>query len=160
TRRRGRRFSCQELLFIEPRVEPATGEELRVRSALDDPSVVHHEDQLRAQHGAEAVRDHQTAAAGEDRLERVADQRLGARVERGRGLVEDQEWRIAEYDPRERQALALATRELVAAFAHERVETLWERRNDVVHLREPAGALQVLERGVGSGVAEVLGDRG
>src|SRR5213592_764017 len=88
----------QELLLIEPGIEPVLLEELRVRAALDDPPLLHHEDETRAQHGAQPVRDHEAAASGEHGLECVADQRLGARVKRRRRLVEDQEPGVAEHD--------------------------------------------------------------
>ena len=54
------------------------------------------------------------------RDERGLDQRLVVRVERAGRFVEDQDARILEQHARDRQPLALAARELVAALADDR----------------------------------------
>src|SRR5947209_14342607 len=42
-----RELLLQELALVELGVEPAFGDELRVRAALDDPPLVEHQDQVR-----------------------------------------------------------------------------------------------------------------
>ena len=81
-------------------------------------------------------------------------------VERRRGLVEDEDPRVLEQDPRDRDALLLAARELVAALADHRVVALGQLDDPVV---DGGGARRGLQLGVGRvrpGVAQVVADRG
>ena len=57
-------------------------------------------------------------------VECLLDQTLGLGVERARGLVEDEDRRVAQNRPRDRDPLLLAAGEAVAALAHDRVVTI------------------------------------
>ncbi len=85
-----------------------------------DPSPIEDDYQVGGTHGREPVRDEQRDRAGPARelaegQVAVEEGRLGDRVEAGCGLVEDQqEGLLAHHPPRERKALPLAARELLA----------------------------------------------
>ena len=64
-----------------------------VRAALDDHALVEHDDLVGADDGGEPVRDHQRGAVLRHQLERILDFPLGVAVERGGGLVEQQDRR-------------------------------------------------------------------
>ena len=83
----------------------------------------------------------------------VLDQRLALAVEARRRLVEDQDARIGEDRARDRDALALAARQLHAALADDRVVALLEALDELVGVRDAADPLDVLERRVGLAVA-------
>src|SRR5207248_11464419 len=91
-------------------------QELGVGAALHDLPVLHDEDLVRAADGREAVRDHERRAATPQRTQPVLDGRLALRVEARGGLVEDQDPRIGEDRPRDRDPLALAARQLDASL--------------------------------------------
>src|SRR5262249_1173688 len=98
---------------VEPRVQTAPREKLVVRAALHDPALVHHEDQVRAEDRAQAVRDHQARPARQERLERLLDQRLRAGVEPRWGFGQNQRLWVPEPDARECQPLLLSAGQLV-----------------------------------------------
>ena len=68
-------------------------------------------------------------------LELLLDLPLELGVERGRGFVEDQDRRVAQQCPRDRDALPLPARQQRAAVAHDRVEP---ERRAVPRTRSPA----------------------
>ena len=57
-------------------------------------------------------------------LDGLADQHLVLDIHGARGLVEDQDRRVAEHDACQRDALALAAREPISALADHRVVAL------------------------------------
>ncbi len=85
---------------------------------------------------------------------------LGLGVERGGGLVEDEDGRVAQDRPRDRDPLALAAREAVAALADDRVVTLGKIRDQLVDLRGACGLLDLLVGRVRMGEAEVVANGG
>ncbi len=68
------------------------------------------EDAVGVLNGAEAVGDDDGGAAGEQAIEGFANHHLGARVDAGGGLVEDQELGIVRQSAGEADQLALADR--------------------------------------------------
>ena len=91
--------------------------------------------------------------------EALLDQRLGLRVEAGGGLVQDQDARIGEDRARDRDALALAARQLHAALADDRVVPFSKRFGELVHARDAAGLQHLLLGRVGPREGDVLADR-
>ena len=111
------------------------------------------------EHGRETVRDDERSAAAGEAVEGVADQRLALGVERGGRLVEEQERRVAQDRPGDRQALALAAGELAGGGDDEGVVALRQRADEAVG---GGGAGGGLDLGAGSGAAaeaDVGGDR-
>ena len=68
-----------------------------MRAALGDAPVLHHQDQVRALDGAQAMGDDHAGAPGQQRLQRPLDGRLGARVDVAGGLVQDQDARVSQH---------------------------------------------------------------
>src|SRR5438093_10250553 len=96
---------------VEGPVAAAEGEQLVVASLLDDAPALDDDDPVGVADGGEAVGDHDRGAAGEQRRQRLLDPRLGAQVDGGGGLVEDQKARVCDERAGEREQLALAGRE-------------------------------------------------
>ena len=86
-------------------------------AAFGDAAFVEHDDLIGVDHRREPVRDRDRGAALRHRVQRVEDLGLGAAVERAGRLVEDQDRRILEQGPRDRDALLLAARQLEPALA-------------------------------------------
>src|SRR5262245_15866 len=108
--------SVAKLCLEQPGVETAAREQLGVGALLDQPPTVEDQDRVGLQDRREAVGDHEAGPAGHDPLEGGLDQRLRLRVEVGGRLVEDQDARVLENDPRQRDPLLLAAGEAVAAL--------------------------------------------
>src|SRR5919201_4817 len=96
-------------------VAPAGGDQLLVPAALDDPAVVQHDDLIGLAHGREPVRDRNRRPPLREPVERRLHEPLGLGVERARRLVEDENRRVAENRPRDRDPLLLAAPEAGAA---------------------------------------------
>src|SRR6185369_1072306 len=109
------------------RVEAVLREEVGVLSFFDDLAAVDHDDAVGHAHRAEAVRDEDRGAAGLERLESLEELVLTLGVDRGGGLVQDQELALAHERAREGEALPFAAREADAAepSTEHRLVLLW-----------------------------------
>ena len=85
---------------------------------------------------------------------------LGLGVERGGGLVEDQDRSVLQHRAGDGEALALAGRELRAALAQQRVEAVLLALDELVGAGDPRGLAHRLVVGLGHRVADVLADGG
>jgi hypothetical protein len=83
--------------------------QLGVSALLDDPASVEDHDPAQVSDGGEPMRDRDHRTAGHHLAERVVDGGLRLRVERGRGLVEDQDGRVPVERASQRDPLPLAT---------------------------------------------------
>ena len=118
-----------------------------------------HDDLVGIADGREAVGDHEGRAALHQGLECLLDARLGDRVEGAGCLVEDQDRRVLEQRPGNREPLAFAPRERRAALADQRLVPLRLAHDEVVRLGQPGGLLQLGLRGIGLADAQIVGDR-
>ena len=106
------------------------------------------------------MRDRDRRASLGEPVERFLYLPLGLVVERARGLVEDEDRRVAQDGARDRDPLLLAAREAVPALADDRVVALRERRDQPVDLRGVGGCDELLFGRVGLREAQVVADRG
>src|SRR6185295_15489070 len=97
-------------------------------------------------------------AAAHQACECLLDQRLGVRVERARGLVQDQDARVLEQSAGNGDALPLAARELDAALADKRGEAGGKAGNELSRVGIKSRAVDLRGTGRGSAVADVLLD--
>ena len=102
--------------------------------------------------------DHDRGAVPHRLGEPRPDQRLGRRVDRGRGVVEDQDPRIDHECPGDREPLALAAGERDPALADHRVVAVGELLDEVMRLRCARGGLDELLRHVGHAEGDVVAD--
>ena len=93
-------------------------------------------------------------------LERVLHQPLRFGVERRGRLVEQQQRRVAQQRARDREALALAAREARAAFAHEGVEPLRQRAQEVGGVGRLGRRPDRVVVGIPAAVAQIVARRG
>ena len=139
-------------------VEAAAGEQFPVGADVGDAAAVHHHDAVGVADRRQAVGDDQGGAPRGEAVERLLDQRLGAGVEGGGGLVQEQHRRVAEHGAGDGDALALAAGEVGAARAGEAVEAGGEL---VGELGDGGFAGRGLDLGVGgveAAEADVLAD--
>src|SRR3954447_9655197 len=100
----------RELQIVKLAVDAATGEQLVMRSALDDDAAIEHHDLVRTTDRREPMGDHERGAALHQTFQRALYEPLRFGVERGRGLIEDENRRIFEQRTRNREPLPLSAR--------------------------------------------------
>ena len=88
-----------------------------MRALLDDAAAVEHDQAIECGDGRQPVRDGDDRLVLHQRLQILLDRRLDIGIERRGGLVEHQDRRVLEEDTGDRDALALAARQLHAALA-------------------------------------------
>ena len=138
----------------------AEGEQFVVGAALDDLAVVQDEDLVGVADGGEPVRDGDRGASCRHGVDGFLDGLLGLRVEGARGLVEDEDGRVAQDGAGDREALLLAAGEPVAALADHGVVAVGQRQEVVVDLRCLRGRDELVVGGAGLGEPQVVGDGG
>ena len=125
---------------------------------FDDPPTVEHDDRVGTANGGQAVRDHERRAIEQQRGQGFLDQTLGFVVEGGRGFVENQERRVLEQRAGNRQTLALAAGQPLAALADGGLVAVRLRRNEVVRVGRPRRRLDLGQGGARCAVGDVGGD--
>ena len=128
-------------------------------AAFDDATVVEHQDAVGADHAGQPVRQDQRRAPGRQPVERLLDHRLVLGVDRGQRLVEDQDRRIAQQRPCDRQPLALAARQQHPALADHRGIALRQRHDEVVRVGGARRGLDFFPVGIGLAEPQILLDR-
>src|SRR5476651_537842 len=93
----------------EVRVIAALRDQLIVRTALNNASLIHRQDLVRMSHGRESVRDDNHRAPGADLSHVVLDDAFRFEVERAGRFIEYQNSGIGQQSPGNGEALALAT---------------------------------------------------
>ena len=93
-------------------VEPAQRQQLLVPALFDQAAAVEHQDLIGVHYRRQPVRDDQLRPALTRHGEVAHDLGLGRAVERRCGFIEDEDPRVLEIGPRDRQPLPLAAREL------------------------------------------------
>src|SRR5579884_2982797 len=116
-------------------VEVAARRQLLVRALVHQRALFQHEDLVGPADLREPVRDEQRGAAMLRPLQRPLDLILRGAVYGAGRVVEDQDARVGEQRPRDRQALPLAAGERHAALADHRLIAVGEGRDEVVRLR-------------------------
>src|SRR5262249_18426657 len=109
--------SAPELQVVQAPVQAVRGEQVAVAAVLDDPALGQHHDEMGVLHRGEPVRDHEHRAVRHQAVDRLLDQALRFGIERAGRLVEDEDGRIAQQRPRDRDALALPAAEPRVALA-------------------------------------------
>ena len=92
-------------------------QQLVVRADLLDLPVLEHHEAIGVAQRAEAVGDGEGRAAACQARDGLLDLALGVGVDRGGGLVQDQDARVRKRSARDREQLALSLGETRAAFA-------------------------------------------
>src|SRR5579883_1628200 len=154
--RRERRRMLGRLLLPRPHggIDAALRQERCVIAPLDNAAIVENEDLVGVDDGREAMGDDERGAVRGNLVEARLDLALGLSVEcRGR-LVENEDARSLEDDPRDGDALLFAARELQAAFADHAAIAVGKRGDEGMDARM---ACRLLDLGVG-GARTAIGD--
>jgi len=129
-----------------------------VGAALQDAALVQDDDLVGVLHGAQPLGDDDLGGAGDLPGEGPADEGVGAGVDGGGRVVEDEDLRPLEQGAGDAQALLLASGDIGAALLDAGVVAVGELPDELVGLGELAGADELGVGGVGVAPAQVLLD--
>ena len=115
-----------------------------------------HDDLVGQRDGGEAVGDDERRAPGHHLAQRRLDRLLRRGVDGRGGVVEDEDARVGQQRAGDGDALALAARERQAALADARVVAVGQLGDEAGGLGALGRALDLLARGVGAPVGDVL----
>lgn len=95
---------------------------------LDDPAAVEHDQLVHARDRAQPMRDHERGPAFHESPQRLLDKDFALRVQCAGRLVEQQDRRITQDRPGQRDSLLLPAGQLHATLADHRLESVWQGR--------------------------------
>src|SRR5215218_9672954 len=131
-------------------------------ATLGDAASLYDEDEIRAPDGAQAVGDDDASPARKQRGQGFLDDRLRTGVYVARRLVQDEDARVGQNRPGEREQLTLTMAKRSPAFPQDRIVALGKGRDEIVGVDHAGSSLNLLTRrlrGVaGTAVADVLRD--
>ncbi len=122
----------------EPPIGAVAADQLGVASCFDDAAMVEDENAVGADDAGEPVRQHNRRAPVREPVEPALDQRFVLGIDRRQRLVEDQNRRIAQQCPGDRQALALPARQIDPALAKDRLIAERKLQDEIVRVGIPA----------------------
>ena len=149
----------RKLTVIKLVVEPALRDKLAVRAGFDNMSVLHNENNIRIHNGGKAVRDDEARAPSHHLGECALNTNFGARVNRGRCLVENEHRRQAEHNARYANKLLLPLRELLAALSDEGVVAVFQPLYEAVGVCRLCRRDNLLVGGVGLAHSDIIPNR-
>ena len=126
-----------------------------MRSRLDDPAGIEHQDDIGCLYGGQPMRHHDRGAVHHQRTERRPHKLLADRVEMRRGLVEHQDRRVLQEGTRDGDALPLTTRKLNAPLAHARPQTIRQLGHELREGGLAKRGLDLLTCRIGLGQADI-----
>ncbi|KAH0442305.1 P-loop containing nucleoside triphosphate hydrolase protein, partial [Aureobasidium melanogenum] len=141
------------------RVHAVTRQQFPMRALFDHAAMLHHENPVRVHHGGKPMRDHDRRAALCEACQFGLDRAFGARVERRRRLVENDNARVFQNGASNRDALTLTPRQAHATFADAGVVMIRQPLDELVQLCGTRGAHDIRTRGGGPPVRNVVGNR-
>ena len=132
-------------------VKPSPGQKIAVRALLNNLAMVDHDDIIGIPDGAQAVRDDKAGpplhqAVRDDKAgpplhqaqQRLLDTRLGTRVNTRGRLIKDQDGRVGQNGPSNRQKLALPLTEVACPLREHRLVGLGQLADKVIRMMSGA----------------------
>src|SRR6266404_2332079 len=110
-----------ELQCIKTRVGAALRQQLGVCPPLNDLATIEHYYLIGVRDRRQPVGDHEHRPPSQQPVDRFLYEPLRLGIERGSGFIENEDWRVTEQGPCNRQALPLATREAGATLPEQGV---------------------------------------
>src|SRR5215831_15865460 len=148
----------------QARIGAARGQEFGMGAFLDNVAVIEHDETVEAGDSRQPMGDGDDRAPPHQPVELLLDRRLDLRIERRGGLVEDQDRRVFEDYPRERDALTLPARQFDAALADMRIKAaplveVFEALDEFDGLRLRSSAADLPFARLRPAIADVVADR-
>ena len=129
-----------------------------MRPDIDDVATVQHQDLMAVGQGTEPVRHDQHGPAKRDALDVGIDQRLAFRIERAGGLIQDQDARIMDQRPRDRQTLALAAGQIGRTFLDPGLIAFGQTLDELLGAGQAGGAHRIAQGQAGAAGQDIVLD--
>src|SRR5690606_1655362 len=95
------------LNFMKLSVQAIPFDQLRMASSFDDSAVLYYNDFVGVLYGAQPVRNNDGGPAHHQFCQRILDESLGFRIQRGGRFIQNKDGRILEHSPGNTQTLTL-----------------------------------------------------
>ena len=125
-------FLVRKLKLVKLSILSTLGQQFRVSTHFYDTPGFHNDYNVCAAHSGEAVSNYQCRAVSDQVADGPLNEALGFRVKCGRGLVQNQNWRIDQNCTCDSKPLALTAGKKDAALAHNRIVSIGEFANEIV----------------------------
>ena len=129
-----------------------------MRAGCHDATVVHDENHVGFLHRGHTLGDDDLRGVGNLMMECGTNQLIGFGVDRGCGIVEDQDFRLFQQRTRNAQTLALAAGNVGTALFDVRIVLIGEFLNEAVSLRKLARVANLFISGVWIAPTQIFGD--
>src|ERR1700693_3568115 len=140
----------------EAAINPIATDQLIRRAVLNDLSSMQYDNAVEILYCRETMRDRDNGAPAHEARQHLLNCFLGFTIKRRCCLIQQQQRRIFQEGPGNRDALALTPRKLHAPVANDGRKTAWQRFDEVMALREIRGFDDLRIRRVGPAIPDVL----
>ena len=147
-----------ELAVVDFGVEVGGGQEGVVGAGGGDATLLHDQDLIGIADGGEAVGDDEGGASVDEVLEGELDEMLGFGIDRGGGIIQDEDAGIHEQDAGDGDALFLTAGEGDAALADQGVVALGALEDEFVRLGSFGGQDDLVIGGAGGAEGDIFAD--
>src|SRR5579863_7611863 len=144
------------LLGVQVVIAAAQGIEFLVRAAFDNLPLFDHQDLIGAANGGQTVRNDESGASLHEIRQSLLDQSFRLGIQAGGSLVKNQDARLSENRPGNRNALALSSGEFDATFTDDGLVFVGKTLGKLVYPGNAAGPHDLLVTGIRTGKGDVL----
>ena len=134
------------------------GQQLGVASLLDNPSTVHHHDDVGVLDGGKTMRNAQRGAPIHQGFQGILHQPLALGVEGAGGFVQDQNGRVLQDRAGNGQSLTLTAAQTASPFADHEIVAALLGQDELVGIRGAGRRLDLGVSGPGAAEAQVVAD--
>lgn len=124
-----------ELTVIEVGVEPVLGEQILMLSLLNDVTVFHDQDDVGIANGGQSVCHDKACATVHHAGKRILDFQLGARINGGGSLIQNEHWRQTQHHAGDAKQLLLSLGQTSPALVYDGVVSLRQATDKAVRMR-------------------------
>ena len=126
---------------------------------FDNAPGFHHGDMVRIADRAEPMGDHKCRAPHREIFEGSLDLAFGLGIKCGSGLIQNEDWRVAQENPGDGHTLFLPARERYTAFAHDSIKPVWQLVDHIAQAGFFGGEADLFFGGVQSAIGDVFAQR-
>src|SRR5689334_13129492 len=130
-----------------------------MRATLDDLTPFKHKNLIRAPNRREPVRDDKRRAPSSQRTQPILNHRFTLTIKTRSRFIQNQQPRISQNRPRDRNALTLTTRQLHSALTDNRVVLQLKPFDELFTMSDATHFLNLINRRVRIGERNVFGNR-
>src|SRR5262249_32285840 len=136
----------------------ASGHQLIVRSRVDHPAAVQHNNFISSMNRRESMRDHDRGSTLHQISKSPLNPSLRLSVQRGSRLIQNEDRRILEYSASNRNPFPLTARQLHTSLANQSVVTA-AFQNKVVRIRRARRGFDSVPIKIPASIGDVVDDR-